>query len=283
MEEKIAVLVDSGSDLPEALKEEYHITTMELRVIYGNEIYRDGIDITPQTVYSRFPKEIPTTSAPNLQEAKDTLKALQEKGYQKVIAVCISSGLSSTYHTIHTAAKEYPELETFVFDSKNISIGAGLYALWAAKAVKDGMSFQQITAALQRKQRDSKIYFYMDSLDYLRAGGRIGQITGLIGKVLNIRPIISCNTEGTYYTVSMVRGKKGGARRLLDTVGKCASKAKTWLALMNGGAAEQAHALKTELMSFFPKGQLMVESQITASMAVHTGPGLVGICVFQAD
>ncbi|ARP50861.1 MULTISPECIES: DegV family protein [Caproicibacterium] len=282
MSEKIAVLVDSGSDLPEDLKNKYGITTMDLRVIYQDKAYADSTEITPQMVYNRFPKEIPTTSAPNVQETCDVLEQLHSQGFRKVISICISSGLSCTFQTVQNAAKEFPDMDIFVFDSKNISIGTGFYALWAARAIQQGMSFEQITSALKNGQYASKVFFYMDTLDYLRAGGRIGRVTGLIGKVLNIRPIISCNDEGTYYTAAMVRGKKDGSGRMLESVGKLATNQKVWLALMNGEAASQAHILRDRLPAFFPNGKVVVEKQINASMAVHTGPGLVGVGVFRA-
>lgn len=283
MAEKIAILVDSGSDLPEDMKKKYSIMTMNLRIVYGNEVYEDGIDITPQMVYSRFPQEIPKTSTPNLLEVKDAVEKIRQQGYTKIIAICISSGLSGTYNTVKTALNEVTDMETFVFDSKSISIGAGIFALWAARAIESGMTFQQVTKGLLEKQNSCKLYYYMDTLDYLRAGGRIGKVTGLIGKVLNIKPIISCNEEGVYYTVSMLRGRKSGIRRLLDIVKKHEPTGKTWIALMNGDAKEQAENVRVELHELFPNSEMVVEKQITASLAVHTGPGLIGICIFPAD
>ncbi|MCH4239311.1 MAG: DegV family protein [Oscillospiraceae bacterium] len=282
MAEKIAILVDSGSDLPEELKKKYGIWTMNLRIVYGNEVYEDG-SLPPQTVYSRFPQEIPKTSTPNLLEVKDAVEQIRAQGYSKLIAVCISSGLSGTYNTVKTALGEFHDMQTFTFDSKSISIGTGMFALWAARAVAAGMSFEQITAGLQRKTKECKVFFYMDTLDYLRAGGRIGKITGLIGKVLNIKPVISCNEEGIYYTVAMMRGKKNGMQRLLETVQKHEPKGKLWLALMNGDAEEEAAHVRKQLSEMFPNAERVVDKQITASLAVHTGPGLIGICVFNAD
>lgn len=282
MAEKIAILVDSGSDLPEELKKKYGIWAMNLRIIYGNEVYEDG-SLPPQTVYSRFPQEIPKTSTPNLLEVKDIVEQIRAQSYSKLIAVCISSGLSGTYNTVKTALGEFRDMQTFTFDSKSISIGTGMFALWAARAIAAGMNFEQVTAGLQRKQDECKVFFYMDTLDYLRAGGRIGKITGLIGKVLNIKPVISCNEEGIYYTVAMMRGKRNGIQRLLETVQKHEPKGKLWLALMNGDAEEEAAHVRSQLAKMLPNAELVVDKQITASLAVHTGPGLIGICVFSAD
>lgn len=283
MAEKIAILVDSGSDLPEDLRQKYGIWTMNLRIIYGQEVYEDGTDITAQTVYSRFPQQIPKTSTPNLMEVKETVEKIRQKGYRKLIAICISSGLSGTFNTVKTALREYTDMETFVFDSKSISMGTGIFALWTAKAIEKGMSFSEITAALLHKQNDSKVYYYMDTLDYLRAGGRIGKVTGLIGKVLGIKPIISCNEEGIYYTVSLLRGKKSGIQRLLEILKKHCPRGNIWLALMNGDAAKEADNVRRQLPKILPNAKLIVNKAITASLAVHTGPGLIGVCMFCAD
>ncbi|WOC32943.1 MULTISPECIES: DegV family protein [Caproicibacterium] len=283
MAEKIAILVDSGSDLPEELTTKYSIMTMNLRIVYGNEVFEDGKDISPQMVYERFPQQIPKTSTPNLLEVKDAVEQIRQKGYRKLIAVCISSGLSGTYNTVKTALGEFTDMETFVFDSRNISIGTGMFALWAARAVQDGMAFADITNGLLQRRQRCKIYFYMDTLEYLRAGGRIGKITGIIGKVLGIRPIISCNEEGVYYTVSMLRGRASGVRRLLEIAKKNEPAGKSWIALMNGDAEEQAQNVRLELAELFPDSKLIVDKQIVASLAVHTGPGLIGICMFPCD
>ena len=97
-------------------------------------------------------------------------------------------------------------LEVYVFDTKNISLGSGLLALHAAEMVKDGATFSEIVSSLESKLNDSEVFFTVGSLDYLLKGGRIGLVAGTVANVLNIKPIISCNDEGVYYTVSKVRG-----------------------------------------------------------------------------
>lgn len=279
--EKVAILVDSGCDVPENLIEKYHMKLTRLHVLYPGEDYQDDLSIQPEMVYRRFPKEIPTTSTPGPQDISDAVAGIKAEGYTHVIAVCISSGLSATYNTVCGVLREEQELCSFVLDTKNISAGAGILAVWAAKQLEDGLSFDQVVALLPKKVADSKIFYYMDTLEYLQKGGRIGLVSSLLGSMLNIKPIISCNSEGVYYTVAKIRGSKQALKKLLEEVAAFAGNGPVWAMLMNGDAAKQAAEIRPTLMERLPNSTLVVEKQITASMAVHTGPGLIGIGVLR--
>lgn len=280
--EKIAILVDSGSDISRKLIEKLGIRVLPLKVIYGDKVYSDGVDIEPSTVYERFPDQIPTTSTPNFAEIAEAAEALRDEGYDRILAVCISSGLSSTYQNICTALKEVQGVQVHAVDTKNISIGAGVLALYAATLIRKGLSFQEVCDKVEANVENSRIFYYMDTLDYLRAGGRIGRVTGVIGSLLNIKPIISCNRQGIYHTVAMIRGQKRGLKKLLDCVAEhYDAKREAFFAVMNGEAQETAKEVVAQLREHFPKGNIFMEKQINASLAVHTGPGLVGILLFQ--
>ena len=197
-EQKVAVLIDSGCDVPAEFRKKYHIWMLPLRVIYPEKDYNDGVDIDPVMVYRRFPDEYPSTSTPSLAEVQDMFDAIREEGYEKVIAVTISSGLSGTFNTIRLAASQQEELEIFVFDTKNISVASGIWAIWAASKLENGWTFEEVKTGLMNKIFDSKVMFYMDTLRYLKKGGRIGNVTSIVGEVLNLKPILSCDKEGIY-------------------------------------------------------------------------------------
>lgn len=277
--EKVAILADSGCDIPKGFIEKYDIKLLGLKVIYGMEIYTDGIDIDPKTIYERFPDEIPTTSTPNSNDIIDILDKIKSEGYEKVIAVCISSKLSGTFNAVKTTLEEYNGLTSFVLDSKNISTGSGLLAMWAAVQLEKGMDFTTVTKKLEKKTSDSHVYFYMDTLDYLRAGGRIGNVTGIIGKALNLKPVISCDEEGVYKTVTMLRGSKNAVKKLVDIVRKNTTGENVRLSIMNGNASDKVGEVENLLKENFSDAKIVAKKQIVASLAVHTGPGLVGIGV----
>ena len=282
-EQKTAVLIDSGCDLPERIRNKYDIEILPLRVIYPEKDYQDGVDINPMMIYQRFPDEIPTTSTPSLAEVTDKFDELRDKGYEKVIAVTISSGLSGTYNTIRLAASEYEDLEIFVFDTKNISSASGIFAIWAATRLQKGESFEEICRRLPEKIGDSKALFYMDTLKYLQHGGRIGKVAGTIGEALRIKPIISCDESGTYYTVAKIRGSKTAKLKLAEEVIRYSLGHKTWMIIKEGDAHQEAVAMQ-ELLENHEKlvdKQILFEEQITATLALNTGPGLVGVVVMR--
>lgn len=280
--ERVAILVDSGSDIAVELIQKLGIRVLPLKIIYGDEVYSDGVDIEPAMVYDRFPGEIPTTSTPNFAEITAMAEALRDEGYDKILAVCISSGLSSTWQNISTALSEVEGIAYHAVDTKNISIGAGVLALYAAALLKKGLPFDEVCRKVEENVENSRIFYYMDTLDYLRAGGRIGRVTGVIGSLLNIKPIISCNKQGIYHTVSMIRGQKRGLKKLLECVSEhCDATREPYFAVMHGGAPEAAHQILTQLQSLYPQAKIFMEKQINASLAVHTGPGLIGILLFQ--
>ncbi len=280
---KTAILIDSGCDVPARLRERYGLEILPLRVIYPEKDYQDDVDINPTMIYQRFPDEIPTTSTPSIAEVHDKLDELRNKGYESVIAVTISSSLSGTYNTVRLVASEYEDMKVFVFDTKCISSGSGLYAVWASIRRQKGDTFEEICAKLQNKLGDAQVFFYMDTLRYLQRGGRIGRVAGTIGEALKLKPIISCDENGVYYTVAKIRGAKMGKLRLAEEVIKYSFGHKTWMMVKEGDAHAEALAMK-ELLENHEKlveKQILSVDQITATLALNTGPGLVGVAVLR--
>lgn len=275
---KTAIMVDSGCDISQEFIEQYDIKVLRLKVLYGDRMYSDGLDIDPLEVYRRFPQEIPTTSTPNMYEVSELVNEIKSEGYEKIIGITISSGLSGTYNAVAMAFEE-EDIETFAFDTKNISIGAGLLAMWAAKKLSEGWTFEAVKHGLNDKINDSKVFFYMDTLDYLRKGGRISPAVAIVGKALNLKPIISCNEKGTYYTVSKIRGQHKGLEKLMDSLKDYIGDKKAYLAIMNGDGTRYLDIIRVRIKEMFPLCEVVVDKQITATMAIHTGPGLIGVGV----
>lgn len=275
---KTAIMVDSGCDISQEFIEQYDIKVLRLKVLYGDKMYSDGLDIDPLEVYRRFPQEIPTTSTPNMYEVSELVNEIKSEGYEKIIGITISSGLSGTYNAVAMAFEE-EDIETFAFDTKNISIGAGLLAMWAAKKLSEGWTFEAVKHGLNDKISDSKVFFYMDTLDYLRKGGRISPAVAIVGKALNLKPVISCNEKGTYYTVSKIRGQHKGLEKLIDSLKDYIGDKKAYLAIMNGDGTKYLDGIRARIKELFPQCEVVVDKQITATMAIHTGPGLIGVGV----
>ena len=276
--EKAAVLVDSGCDIAQECIDKYGLWLLPLHIDYPEKAYLDGVDIDPQMVYDRYPRDYPKTSTPSLQEVLDKLEEMADAGIEKVIAVCISSGLSGTWNAVRLAALHQDRVQVFVFDTKNISVACGLLGIWAAHKLSEGMSYEEVCRGLQDKIYDSKVMFYMDTLEYLKRGGRIGTVSSMIGQALKIKPIISCNKEGIYYTVSLIRGSKQGKKKLLNEMLKFCRGHKVWIGLGHGAAPleleEMGRMLTGELGE---NAEILYSKQIAATLALNTGPGLVGV------
>lgn len=280
--EKIAILVDSGSDVPPELLERHHIFMIPLKILFNEGEYLDGLTIDASEVYRRLPFEIPKTSLPDGEQIISILDRIYEEGYRKVLAICISSSLSGTCNMLRLICEEYENLECHVVDSKNISIGSGIIAVRAAQLLEEGMGFEELCRKTEEMIPNSKVFFCLKTLEYLQKGGRIGKVAAFLGSAISLKPVISCNEEGAYYAVVKSIGRNPSIKKVLELAQKFAEGCpKAMLAVMHGDAAEEAEALISEVKKKIPQGITAVRGQISPALGVHTGPGLVGICVLK--
>lgn len=278
--QKIAILTDSGSDVPAYLVEEYGIYVAPLKIIYSEGEYLDGVNITAEDVYSRLKTEIPTTSLPDGNQIQEILDKIKADGYERVLAITISSGLSGTYNVMNLVGKQEKDLEVFVIDTKNISIASGFNVIQAAEYIKDGMEWEELKDKVAKNIGNSKVFFSVSTLEYLQKGGRIGLVASIIGSTINLKPIISCNEDGIYYTVDKIIGKKRSYIKALDLAVDFIGDAKDYnLGVVHGAAEDDAERLSDALKSRLPNSKVFAEGQISPALGVHTGPGTIGIVV----
>lgn len=278
--EKIAILVDSCVDVPPKLVEKYNMYVIPLKVIYKDRVYSDGVDITAQEVYERLDIEIPTTSLPSGGEINAMFDRIKADGYEKVLAIHISSGLSGTYNSIRLLASQYEGLEIYVLDTKNIGIGSGFNAIQAAEYINEGMDWDTLIKTVSKNVPKCKVFFYVDTLEYLKKGGRIGLVASVLGTALNLKPIISCNEDGIYYTVAKYLGRKRTLNKMMDLALEYAKSCNKYnLAIVHGNAIEQANKIKEALMPLLPKCNIFTDGQISPALGVHTGSGTLGIAI----
>ncbi|EMF0624516.1 DegV family protein [Enterococcus hirae] len=280
MKNKVAILVDSGTDVPQELIEKYQMYVIPLKIIYKDRVYTDKVDITPEEIYQRLPQEIPGTSLPDGETITKIFEQIKQDGYEKILAVTISSGLSGTYNIVRLIAQQQEELEAYVLDTKNIGIGAGFSAIQAAKWLEEGMEWSLLIERLNELVKQTKVFFNVATLEYLQKGGRIGLVASILGTALKLNPIISCNDEGIYYTVGKARGRKKSLDRTVSYVKERVGTAKVFnLAVAHGDAKEEATEMMARLKEEFPQAQQIYFGQISPTLVVHTGPGLLGVGV----
>lgn len=280
MKNKIAILVDSGTDVPQEIIDMYNIYVIPLKIIYKDREYTDKVDITPEEIYKRLPEEIPGTSLPDGESITKIFDQIKNDGYDKVLAITISSGLSGTNNVVRLVAQEQEGIQTHVLDTKNIGIGAGFTAIQAAKWIEDGMEWDTLIDELVALAERTKVFFNVATLEYLQKGGRIGLVASILGNALKLNPIISCNEEGIYYTVGKARGRKKSLDKTMSYVKEAVGDAKVFnLAVAHGAAEEEAIEMKARFEREFPNAQEIYFGQISPALVVHTGPGLLGIGV----
>lgn len=280
MKEKIALLTDSACDLPNHIIDEYDIKVLPLKIIYPDKEYSDRVDIQPEEVYSRMPEEIPTTSMPCLEEISQIINNLREEGFTHLLAVHLSSGLSGTYQAVKLVAKDIDNMVVKVFDTKTLSIGTGWMVLDAARNIAKGFNFDNVVTNLTNLQPKVNVYYVLETLEYLRRGGRIGNVAAMLGQFLHLKPIISVNAEGKYFTFAKAKGRRKSIDRLAQIIEQAVEEKQIKLAVMHGGAKQEMDKL-VERLKQLPNITELIISDISPALGVHTGPGLLGVSYYE--
>ncbi|HEY8805638.1 MAG TPA: DegV family protein [Clostridium sp.] len=275
---KIALITDSTSDVDNEMIERYDLRVLPLRIIYKNREYIDRVTITPKEVYDNFAREIPSTSLPSMKDMEDLYLKLEEEGYTQAIAVVISAGISGTYNTLRLVSQNHPSIETYVFDSKSLTIGEAAIIEECGEMLLCEKSFDEIINALPEIQSRITVYYAVDTLKYLPKGGRIGKVSGTIGEILNIKPIISINKDGVYYTYAKTKGKRKAISKLVDIAREALKITPCKIWVMHGGAYEEVGSFYDSIAKL-PNITRLSFGEISPVAGVHTGPGLLGIII----
>jgi DegV family protein with EDD domain len=217
---------------------------------------------------------------PTPHEITSILEEIRNEGFTHVLAVHLSSGLSGTYEAVRMVAQEFEDLVINVFDTRTLSIATGWMVLEAARDIASGLSFQKIIDNLHQLQPRVKVYYVLETLEYLRRGGRIGAVAAMLGQFLHLKPIISVNQEGKYFTYAKARGRQKSIEKLAEIVEKAVHSGPITLAVMHGGAREEFQRL-LEKLQHLPNIKELIASDISPALGVHTGPGLLGVCVVE--
>lgn len=280
--QKIALLTDSACDLSLDIIKEKNINLLPLRLIYSTGDYQDKLDISASDVYLNLEKEVPKTSLPSIQTMDDVLTKLEADGYTHVIGICLSSGLSGTCNSLRLALEDHPKLTSLVFDTKILAYPQGEIVLETAKLIEEGKSFEEISKLLPKIREKITGYFTIDTLEYLKRGGRIGRVAGTIGELLNLKPIITTDENGVYYTVSKARGRKQALSKLTETLKEYLNKSKCEVVVLQGGCEEEAIKYMNTLKNL-PNIISLKISEISPALGVHGGPGLMGLSIKMVD
>ena len=280
MTHKIALLVDSGMDLPPAYLAKEGVYEVPLQIIYPENTFTDKVDITSAEIYARLSETIPKTSLPEGQKIHDLFAQISADGYTALVISTISSGLSGTNNILNVISREFPELETIVLDTKSIGIGGGIQGAYAKDLIDRGLSLSEIQSILKEKVAHGRVFFSIPTLEYLKKGGRIGLVSSILGTTLNLHPVISCNEDGIYHTVSKARGRKRSVDKMVAAVRKTIGESQLYdIGVAYGNCQEEAALLKERLLAEFPHAENIFFDEVSPALGIHTGPGVIGVGV----
>ena len=285
--QKIALLTDSCADIAPELAERYHIFVVPLRILCADGEYLDGVNIRGTDIYRRLKAgELPQTSLPAAEEILKLLTRVVEEGYDGVIAVMLSGGLSGTFNLLRLVAEECRgKLEVRAFDSVSGSLGLGMTVLQLAEDIQNGMGWEELTERrVPQLIRGSFPFFSVDTLEYLQKGGRIGKVTATAGMLLQIKPILTFAGDGQLTSVAKVRGRHQVIDKLVElTVQRCGEHKRYNLAVANGGAPEEMAIVKEKLTAALPNYDHVWEGEIDGTLSVYIGDGVLGAAVQVLD
>ena len=285
--QKIALLTDSCADLSPELAKENHIFVVPLRILCADGEYLDGVNIRGSDIYARLRAgELPQTSLPAAEEIVKLLARIYEEGYDGVIAVMLSGGLSGTYNLLRLVADECRgKLEVRAFDSGSGSLGLGMTVLQLAEDIQNGMGWEELTERRAPQLiAGTHPFFSVDTLEYLQKGGRIGKVAATAGMLLQIKPLLTFAEDGQLTSVAKVRGRNQVVDKLVDlTVKACGGHKRYNLAVANGGAPEGMELVRRKLTAALPDYDHIWEGEIDGTLSVYIGDGVLGAAVQVLD
>lgn len=276
--EKIAILTDSGSDIETKYADNVFVLPLTIQI--DEQTYIDGVDISLDQVLEKLDTSKVTTSLPKPEVIIESLDKIKSLGYTHVIINTISSGLSGTYNVIRMLIEDYEGLTIGLIDTKNISKGSGYTAYKAIELIEEGQSFDEIMVTLENTLDDQKVFFTIGTVEYLRRGGRIGLVAGTVASILHIKPVISCNEKGVYYTVKKTRGYQKAIRQLIEIAHEFANEANTYdITILVAKVDEKIKAFIEEIKVLFSNTRKFEIRSVTPALAIHIGPEAFGVAI----
>jgi DegV family protein with EDD domain len=273
----VRIITDSSASIPADVVEELGITIIPSLIHFGDEVYRDGIDLTTEQFYERLTtdKNHPTTSVPTPQSFVDAYEKLAEEA-DEVVVITITQKLSAVGEVARQAmglTKKRPRVE--IIDSTWALMSEGLVVITAARAAKEGASLDEVLEVVRRNISRTDLRMAFDTLKYLERGGRIGKAQALLGSMLKINPILGLR-DGEIYPV----GREHSRSKAIDNLYNFASSFSRIeeMAIGDGTTPKEADALAERLSDRFPAERIF-RFKVTAAVGAHVGPHVLAVAI----
>jgi len=280
MKKNIALITDSTCDIPQNFLDQYQIEVVPLTIVWGEEQFRDGVDLEAEDFYQRLISDsvIPTTSQPTPQEMVQVYENAKKNGVEEILIITISSAMSGTY-TSASKASELMDIPVHVLDSRANSMSLGWQVLAAARAREKGADLAAMIAAADAARSSMVLLITLDTLEYLHKGGRIGGASHFIGNLLNLKPQILVDHQSGQ--VEAGRRSRTRTKALADLYEDFFSQidgTKDFrVAVLHNAAPDEAQQIIERIKSEYQPLEILI-SMVSPVLGVHTGPRAVAIC-----
>lgn len=274
---KTAILTDSTAYIPKVVREKLQIKMIPLSVIFGQESYREEIDMTAEQFWKEIKEreDLPTTSQPPIGEFVNMYEELA-KDYDAVISIHLSSGISGTFNGAVSAGQMVEGIKVYPYDSEISCMAQGFYAIEAAELAKEGKSPEEILKRLDEMKQSLRAYFMVDDLSHLKRGGRLSGAQAFVGSLLQIKPVLHF-VDKVIVPYEKIRTRKKALKRIYELFDEVASQNVPLRAtIIHANRPDDAEKIKQELAQKYPHVEFYI-SYFGPVIGTHLGEGAIGL------
>lgn len=281
---RYAIVTDSSVNLPKEDHDNPHVYTLPLTITFGDQSFRDQVDITGEELVTWLDQKRPQTSAPLLGDAQALTDDLNAKAYDGILALTMPKALSST-HDVIKASLQQVKAPSRIVDTRTVSIPQGEYVHHALSLFRRGQDLDRVADRLDQKARDGDAVFfaYVHSLDYLVGGGRLSQVQGMVGKALQIKPIVNLDPHGSIQVLAKMRGKKRTIAKMMELMEAFVQGASYRMGFVYGRDPSQSQDLWEAAADLRTHADGTYEDRISSLIMAHSGPDVSAICAYRYD
>lgn len=277
---KTAVITDSASYLDPKVAAQYKIKVLPITIIFGTTQYRDGVDITSREFLEKLAAadQLPTTAQVTIQQMQTAFDELSAAGYDEVICVNLSSGITSFYENLVAYSRTVTNIKVYPFDSKIASAGEADLALLAGSMALEGENAKTIMPRLVELRDSINVCLVVDSLDHLLRTGRISSTSAFVGNLLKIKPMLTFDDAGKIVPLEKARTMKQALAKILDRIDQTVtdSDSQMRVSIVNADNPKVSHEWVAAIKARFPNVAVSTY-EISPAITVHTGEKAMGV------
>lgn len=280
---KIAIITDSASDISNDFAKQHNIKIIPLRIFFKDKIYLDRVQVKSEDIYNMLQnEELPKTSLPSSEDIISVLDKVKSEGFTDVLYIGLSSGLSGSYNFVKMIGEEYEGLNFYSFDSKALSAPQGILLKLAVKLIEEkNISIKKVLFKLKEARKKMQSSFVVKNIFYLAKGGRISKAQGAVGSLLKVCPVVKINDEGIYEVKHKSIGFARSIQLMLKDFEDDFKGLDVNVSIVHFMNERLAKTMVDKIQVFANIINVDI-LPVTASLAIHTGPGLIGISMSEA-